>query len=166
MSDEVQDAVDRIVQQWKVERPDVDVSPMAVIGRIGRAASVLDKRIQAVLAEFSLQPGEFDLIATLRRTGSPHRLTVGQLLDNSMVTSGAVTHRLNRLTEKGLIEREVDPANRRVVIVQLTPEGVAAVDAALPAHVANEEALLTSLTRDERRQLATLLKRLLLDIQQ
>ena len=97
------DAVDRIVQQWHTERPEVDVSPMAVIGRIGRAASALDKRIQAVLSEFGLQSGEFDLIATLRRAGAPYRLTVGQLLDSAMVTSGAVTHRLNRLTDKGLI---------------------------------------------------------------
>ncbi|OZE02491.1 MarR family transcriptional regulator [Rhodococcus sp. 05-2255-3B1] len=166
MSDEVQDAVDRILQQWTVERPDVDVSPMAVIGRISRAASVLDKRIQVTLAEYGLQAGEFDLIATLRRTGAPHRLTVGQLLDSAMVTSGAITNRLNRLTDKGLIEREIDPTNRRVIIVQLTPAGLDAVDAALPAHVANEEALLTSLTPGERSQLATLLKRMLLDIQQ
>ncbi|OZF04379.1 MarR family transcriptional regulator [Rhodococcus sp. 15-2388-1-1a] len=166
MSDEVRDAVDRILQQWTVERPDVDVSPMAVIGRISRAASVLDKRIQVTLAEYGLQPGEFDLIATLRRTGAPHRLTVGQLLDSAMVTSGAITNRLNRLTDKGLIEREIDPTNRRVVIVQLTAAGISAVDAALPAHVANEEALLTSLTPGERSQLAALLKRLLLDIQQ
>ncbi len=158
------DAVDRIVQQWHTERPEVDVSPMAVIGRIGRAASALDKRIQAVLSEFGLQSGEFDLIATLRRAGAPYRLTVGQLLDSAMVTSGAVTHRLNRLTDKGLIEREIDPSNRRVVIVQLTPAGVAAVDAALPAHVANEETLLRSLNSDERSQLADLLKRLLLDL--
>lgn len=160
----VDDAVDRIVQQWHTERPEVDVSPMAVIGRIGRAASALDKRIQAVLSEFGLQSGEFDLIATLRRAGAPYRLTVGQLLDSAMVTSGAVTHRLNRLTDKGLIEREIDPSNRRVVIVQLTPAGVAAVDAALPAHVANEETLLRSLNPDERSQLADLLKRLLLDL--
>lgn len=160
----VDDAVDRIVQQWHTERPEVDVSPMAVIGRIGRAASALDKRIQAVLSEFGLQSGEFDLIATLRRAGAPYRLTVGQLLDSAMVTSGAVTHRLNRLTDKGLIEREIDPSNRRVVIVQLTPAGVAAVDAALPAHVANEETLLRSLNSDERSQLADLLKRLLLDL--
>lgn len=166
MTDEVLDAVDRIVQQWHTERPDLDVSPMAVIGRISRAASVLDKRTQSVLAEFGLQPGEFDLIATLRRAGSPHRLTVGQLLDSAMVTSGAVTHRLNRLTDKGLIEREIDPTNRRVVIVQLTQAGVAAVDAALPAHVTNEEALLESLNKDERNQLADLLKRLLLDLGQ
>ncbi|MFY2791545.1 MarR family winged helix-turn-helix transcriptional regulator [Rhodococcus sp. MALMAid1271] len=158
------DAVDRIVQQWHTERPEVDVSPMAVIGRIGRAASALDKRIQAVLSEFGLQSGEFDLIATLRRAGAPYRLTVGKLLDSAMVTSGAVTHRLNRLTDKGLIEREIDPSNRRVVIVQLTPAGVAAVDAALPAHVANEETLLRSLNPDERSQLADLLKRLLLDL--
>lgn len=164
MSEEAHDAVDAILQQWKAERPDVDVSPMAVIGRIGRAASVLDKRIHAVLAEFGLQPGEFDLIATLRRTGAPHRLTVGQLLDSAMVTSGAITHRLNRLTDKGLIEREIDPTNRRVIIVQLTPAGLDVVDAALPAHVANEEALLRALNPDERSQLAGLLKRLLSDL--
>jgi DNA-binding MarR family transcriptional regulator len=164
MSNEALDAVDRIVQQWRAERPDVDVGPMEVIGRISRAASVLDRRTQAVLAEFGLQPGEFDLIATLRRAGSPHRLTVGQLLDSVMVTSGAVTHRLNRLTDKGLVEREIDPTNRRVVIVQLTQAGIAAVDAALPAHVGNEEALLGSLNPDERSELAGLLKRLLLDL--
>lgn len=155
------DAVDRLLVQWAQERPDVDCSPMGVVGRISRASVLLDKGIGATLAKHDLQPGEFDVLATLRRSGVPYRLAVGELLATAMVTSGAITHRLNRLDTKGLIDREIDPADRRSVIVQLTSKGRDVVDAALPDHVENERDLLASLNVEQQQQLATLLQLLL-----
>lgn len=158
----MRDAVDQVLDQWAREHPELDVSPMGVIGRISRAAAVLDRRIAQTFAAFDLQPGEFDVLATLRRAGAPYRLTVGELLSRAMVTSGAVTHRLNRLEAKNLIRREIDPANRRSIIVTLTPEGLNAVEAALIPHVDYEHDLLSSLTHRQRDQLANLLRTLLL----
>lgn len=155
------DAVDRVLAQWAKERPGLDVSPMAVIGRISRAEAILDRRIAKVLAEHDLLPGEFDLLAALRRAGAPHRLTVGEMLASTMVTSGAITNRLNRLVAKGLVSRETDPGNRRSVIVTLTQKGLAAVNAALLSHVENERHLITALSGDEQEQMAFLLRKLL-----
>lgn len=160
----MEDAVDRVLAQWGRERPDLDVRAMAVIGRIGRAEAILDKRVGAALAEHDLLPGEFDLLATLRRAGSPHRLAVGQMLASTMVTSGAVTNRLNRLVAKGFVTRETDPTNRRSVLVTLTDHGLAVVDAALARHVENERALLGALSSAEEHQLAGLLRKLLLGL--
>ena len=158
----MQDAVDRLLAQWARERPDVDVRPMAVIGRVSRAEALLDRGIAAVLAEHHLLPGEFDLLAALRRSGTPYRLTVGQILATTMVTSGAITNRLNRLTTKSYVRREPDPENRRSVIVTLTDRGLATIDTALTDHVDNEHRLLNALTDREQQQLADLLRKLLL----
>jgi DNA-binding MarR family transcriptional regulator len=155
----MEDAVDRVLAQWGRERPDLDVRAMAVIGRIGRAEAILDRRVGAVLAEHDLLPGEFDLLATLRRSGSPHRLAVGQMLAATMVTN-----RLNRLVAKGYVTRETDPANRRSVLVTLTDHGLTVVDAALARHVENERELLSTLSSDEEQQLAGLLRKLLLGL--
>ncbi|QQD76382.1 MarR family transcriptional regulator [Curtobacterium sp. YC1] len=155
------DAVDRVLAQWAKERPDLDVSPMAVIGRISRAEAILDRRIAAVLADHDLLPGEFDLLAALRRAGSPHRLTVGEVLASTMVTSGAITNRLNRLVAKGLVSRETDPADRRSVIVTLTPQGLATVNDALVSHVENERHLIAPLSEDEQAQMVILLRKFL-----
>jgi len=155
------DAVDRVLAQWAKERPELDVSPMALIGRISRAEAILDRRIAAVLAEHDLLPGEFDLLAALRRAGSPHRLTVGEVLASTMVTSGAITNRLNRLVAKGFVTRETDPENRRSVIVTLTPQGLATVNDALVSHVENERALLAALDDDEQSQMIGLLRKFL-----
>lgn len=155
------DAVDGVLLQWGRERPDVDTSPMGVIGRISRAAALLDKSISRTLAEFGLLPGEFDLLATLRRSGAPYRLAVGDLLRCSMVTSGAITNRLNHLEAAGLVTRELDPQNRRSVLVTLTEQGIDVVERALPAHVDNERGLLQPLTPRQQQQLAGLLRQLL-----
>jgi DNA-binding MarR family transcriptional regulator len=160
----VSDAVDRVLTQWHAERPDLDVSAMGVIGRLSRASALLDRQIGRILADYGLQPGEFDLLATLRRSGAPYQLTVGQLLKSTMVTSGAVTHRLNRLDDKGLVTRDLDPSNRRSVLVALTTKGLHLVDQALPAHVANEQHLLACLTSQKQEALAGLLRELLLGL--
>lgn len=158
------DAVDRVLAQWAAERPDVDVSPMGIIGRISRAEALLDRKIADVLSIHGLQPGEFDLLAALRRAGSPHRLTVGALLGSTMVTSGAITNRLNRLVTKGFVNRETDPDNRRSVIVTLTDKGLATVDAALLRHVENERAQLAALSTSEQQHLGGLLRKLLIGL--
>lgn len=161
-SDDRRDLVDEIVEQWGTERPEVDVSPMHVVGRISRTAALLDRLLARRFADVGLQPGEFDVLATLLRSGPPHRLTVGRLTAQTMVTAGAVSHRLRRLEERGLVERSTEPSNRRIVNVQLTQAGADVVDVALPAHVDHEEELLAPLTATERDQLAALLRTLLL----
>ena len=160
----VSDAVEHVLAQWHNERPDLDVSAMGVIGRISRASALLDRAINKTLADYDLHPGEFDLLATLRRSGTPHRLTVGQLLKSTRVTSGAVTHRLNRLNHKQLVTRDLDPSNRRSVIVALTKKGLNLVDEALLAHVDNEQRQLACLTSHKRDVLAELLRELLLGL--
>jgi DNA-binding MarR family transcriptional regulator len=160
----VTDAVDGFLEQWHLQRPDLDVSPMGVIGRISRASALLDREVARVLTPYDLQPGEFDLLATLRRSGKPFRLTVGDLLRSTMVTSGAVTHRLNRLDLKGLVSRAPDPKNRRSVIVTLSPAGLDVVERAVVEHLANEKRQLAALTSREQHELAKLLRKLLIGI--
>lgn len=160
----MRDSVDALLDQWALERPDLDTSPMAVVGRISRASRLLEQQVAQVLEAEGLAAGEFDLLATLRRSGAPYRLTPGRLVGSAMVTSGAITARLDRLVEKGLVTRETDPDNRRSVLVTLTGKGKRLVDRALVAHVANEDRLLEPLAARDREQLARLLRRLLVGL--
>lgn len=154
------DAVDRILEQWALERPDLDASPMAVLGRIKRLSRELDGALQRVFARFNLDRGEFDVLASLLRAGDPYQLTPRALGESMMVTSGAVTKRVDRLERIGLLAREPDPRDRRGVLVRLTPEGLELVNQAVEQHLANEEGLLAGLTRKDREQLARLLRKL------
>jgi DNA-binding MarR family transcriptional regulator len=154
------DPVDLILEQWRRERPDVDLSGMAIIGRISRVERRLQTRLNEVFAHHGLEAWEFDVLATLRRTGPPYRLTAGQLLDSMMITSGAVTHRINRLEARGLIRREPDPHDGRVVHVVLTDDGFRTIEAALPDHAANEATIVAALGERDRATLTRLLRRL------
>lgn len=154
------DAVDRILEQWALERPDLDASPMAVLGRINRLSRELEGPLQRVFGRFALDRGEFDVLASLLRAGDPYQLTPRALAESMMVTSGAVTKRVDRLERVGLLAREPDPRDRRGVLVRLTPQGLELVNQAVEQHVANEERLLAALTRKEREQLAGLLRKL------
>jgi DNA-binding MarR family transcriptional regulator len=154
------DAVDRILEQWARERPDLDASPMAVLGRINRLSRELEGPLQRVFGRFALDRGEFDVLASLLRAGDPYQLTPRALAESMMVTSGAVTKRVDRLERVGLLAREPDPRDRRGVLVRLTPQGLELVNQAVEQHVANEERLLASLTRKDREQLARLLRKL------
>jgi len=154
------DAVDRIVEQWSRERPELDPNPMAVVGRIVRLARELDAPLQRVFGRFALDRGEFDVLASLRRAGDPYRLNPGALVASMMVTSGAVTKRVDRLERVGLVVREPDPQDRRGVLIRLTPKGLELVDQAVEEHLANEERLLAALSRGERERLAHLLRKL------
>lgn len=155
------DHVDRVLEQWRTERPDIDPTPMGVVGRIKRASRLLERKLGEHFAGHDLQLWEFDILATLRRTGPPYRLTAGALVDASMVTSGAITNRIDRLTAKGLVTRETDPASRRSVLITLTDSGRRLVDDVVADHVDLETALLTTLSPSEQEHLAALLRKLL-----
>jgi DNA-binding MarR family transcriptional regulator len=154
------DNVDMIVAQWKVERPDIDASPMEVIGRISRLAADLDPLLAPVFASRGLGDGEFDVLATLRRSGEPFELSPGDLGASMMVTSGAVTKRIDRLERSGLVTRRVSEVDARARLIRLTAEGRRVVDEAVVDHVANEKRLLSGLSATERETLAGLLRKL------
>ncbi|MFG1822923.1 MarR family winged helix-turn-helix transcriptional regulator [Microbispora bryophytorum] len=155
------DAVDRILGQWTRVRPDVDCSAMGVAGRISRASRLLEKGIKEYFTGHDLEPWEFDVLATLLRSTPDHRLCMSDLATAAMVSSAALTNRVDRLVVKGLVHREVSPSNRRMVLITLTGEGRAVADALLAGHVANEERLLAGLTGEDREQLSGLLRKLL-----
>jgi DNA-binding MarR family transcriptional regulator len=156
----MEDEVDRLVQAWQRERPDLDVSPMEVLSRITRLARHLDRARRQAFATHDLETWEFDVLAALRRSGKPYELSPGRLLRETLVTSGTMTNRVDRLAARGLVRRAPDPADRRGVLVQLTDSGLAHVDAALSALLTNERALLTGLGGADRKRLAGLLRAL------
>jgi len=156
------DRAAKAVEQWKRERPDLDVSPMAVLGRLNEASSLIARdRLAPLFARFGLQAGEFDVLATLRRSGAPYALTPTALYEATMVTSGAMTNRLDRLEKARLIVRGPHPNDRRGIVVQLTGKGLSLIDEALTAHVANEHEILAGLSDAEREMLARLLGKLI-----
>ncbi len=155
------DPVDRILVQWQQERPDLDVSPMAVIGRLGRLAKHLERALQETFAEYNLNPGEFDVLATLRRSGQPYQLSPTELFNMLMVTSGTMTHRIDQLERVELVKRIPDPDDRRGTIIVLTDQGFRLIDAAVTAHVAKQHRLLKELEAAEREALVELLRKLL-----
>lgn len=156
------DHVDKVLADWARERPDWDTSPVAVIARVGRAAAFLDQRLHETFADFGLNRVEFDVLATLTRSGPPHRLSPSQLVRALMRSSGAMTHIVDRLEAAGLIERTLDPEDRRSILVGLTKKGHELFDRVAAAHLENEAALLSALTEDEQQALAGLLRKLLL----
>ncbi|OHX14563.1 MarR family winged helix-turn-helix transcriptional regulator [Chromobacterium sphagni] len=139
------DAVDTILAQWRRERPDLDASPMAVIGRISRCAALLGQRLDSVFCQYGLSSWEFDVLATLRRSGAPYCLAPTELFSSLMVTSGTMTHRLKVLEGKGWIAREASAQDARSTLVRLSAAGFELVERALEAHVANEHAILAAL---------------------
>jgi DNA-binding MarR family transcriptional regulator len=154
------DPVDRITAQWRRERPDLDPTPMEVVGRISRLSALLQRELERVFAQHGLTGADFDVLATLRRSGG--RLTPGHLSRSTMITTGGMTKRLDRLESQELIRREPDPRDRRGRLIALTRKGHALVDRAVEAHLANEQRLLAALSAAEREQLAALLRELLL----
>lgn len=159
------DAVDRIVAQWARERPDLDTGPMSVVGRLHRVAELLDVGLRPVFVEADLGNGDFDVLASLRRAGPPFRLTAGELSASTLVTSGAVSKRVDRLESKGLVKRSVSASDGRGRVVELTPEGRRLTDEVVVRHWDNEDRLLAALDENERVQLAGLLRKLLLDVE-
>ena len=157
----LRDEVDDLVAAWQAQRPDLDIEPLQVLSRVSRLARHLDRARRAAFASHGLEPWGFDVLSALRRQGPPYQLSPGALLRATLVTSGTMTNRIDRLAEAGLVSRHPDPQDKRGVLVTLTPRGLAAVDAALEDLLRSERELLTGLDRAERRELAALLRILL-----
>ncbi len=157
----VPDEVDRLVAAWERERPGLDAAPLQVLSRVSRLAHHLERARADAFAATELVLWEFDVLAALRRAGAPHELSPSALAAATLVTSGTMTTRLDRLSARGLVERRPDPTDRRGVIVRLTDGGARKVDAALADLLARERGLLEVLGPAEGEQLAALLRRLL-----
>jgi DNA-binding MarR family transcriptional regulator len=157
----MRDDVDGLVEAWARERPDLDLGPVAVFSRITRLARHLDQARRDAFAAHRIELWEFDVLAALRRAGPPYELSPGRLLRETMVTSGTMTNRIDRLAARGMVERYPDPDDRRGVIVRLTTDGKATVDAAFTALLDAERALLEDLPERDRAKLAGLLRNLL-----
>ncbi|TBN57506.1 MarR family transcriptional regulator [Glaciihabitans arcticus] len=139
------DHVSRIQDDWRRERPDLDVAPIGVIGRLHRLANALTEELVAVYREFGLSEGEFDVLSALRRAGAPFERAPGDLAQHTMVTTGAITKRIDRLVSAGLVTRRQSESDGRGRVVALTPEGVELIDRAVEAHLANERRLVDML---------------------
>jgi DNA-binding MarR family transcriptional regulator len=158
---ELSDEVDELVAAWRVQRPDLDVAPLQVLSRVSRLARHLDIARRGAFASHGLESWEFDVLSALRRAGPPFQLTPGALLRATLVTSGTMTNRIDRLEDAGLVRREPDPRDRRGVLVTLSARGREVVDAALTDLLDREQSLLAGLAEDQRRVLADLLRTLL-----
>ena len=156
------DRADVAIKQWAHERPDLPALPMAVLGRLSEAAErVMRDHFNPLFADAGLQPGEFDVLATLRRSGAPYMLSPTRLYEAAMISSGGMTNRIDRLERAGLIERRPDPNDRRGKLIALTATGRRVIDETITRHVANEQRLLSVLTTAEQEKLNALLRKLI-----
>jgi DNA-binding MarR family transcriptional regulator len=156
------DRADVAIEQWARERPDLPALPMALLGRLSEAAErVMRDHLNPLFADAGLQPGEFDVLATLRRSGAPYMLSPTRLYEAAMISSGGMTNRLDRLEHAGLIERRPDPNDRRGKLIALTTAGKRITDETITRHVANEQKLLSVLTAAEQEKLNALLRKLI-----
>ncbi|OLP45304.1 MarR family winged helix-turn-helix transcriptional regulator [Rhizobium oryziradicis] len=155
------DAVDRILAQWQCERPDLDVTPMGLLGRLGRLHEQLARNIEAVMQSYGLNSSSFDVLATLRRAGSPYQLPPSDLWATMMVTSGTMTNRIDQLEKQGLVQRLPNPQDRRSLLIALTDKGFALIDKAVTGHVANQHRLVSMLPPEQQAALDDLLRQFL-----
>lgn len=156
------DRAQQAAEQWARERPDIDTGPMVLLGRLAEAAVATARdRLNPLFAEYGVQPGEFDVLATLRRSGAPYALTPTELYEAAMISSGSMTNRIDRLEKSALVERRPNPADRRGTLVALTPQGRDLIDRMIDRHVANQQAIVSGLNADEQAALSRLLARLL-----
>ena len=151
------DRVAGIQQEWRRERPDLDPAPQGVIGRLHRVAGLLTEQLVAVYARHGLTEGDFDVLATLRRAGAPYERTPGELAQHTMVTTGGMSKRIDRLEQAGLVSRRASSSDGRSRVVALTPKGVERIDAAVTEHFANERRLLDELSPADARALERIL---------
>jgi DNA-binding MarR family transcriptional regulator len=157
------DEVDRIVESWSRERPDLDFSPLQVLSRVGRLSRHLERARRTAFAASDLELWEFDVLSALRRAGDPYQLSPKALLQQTLVTSGTMTNRIDRLVERGLVERRTDPHDGRGILVVMTDEGQDRVDAAISTLLAAESELLDRLSAPDQERLSALLRKLSLD---
>ncbi len=156
----MRDDVDAIIDQWREVRPDLDASPIGIVGRVSRLARELEARLEPVYRAHGLEPGWHDVLATLRRSGPPFRLRVTDLTTSMMIGSSGTTKRLDRLEGNGLVARSPDPNDRRGTLIELTAKGLELIDGVTAAHLENERELLAGLSGAEREQLVELLRKL------
>jgi DNA-binding MarR family transcriptional regulator len=157
------DEVDRIVEAWARERTDLDFSPLQVLSRVARLSKHLDRARRQAFAASGLEPWEFDVLAALRRAGAPYQLSPKSLLQQTLVSSGTMTNRIDRLVERGLVERHTDPHDGRGVLVVMSPRGREAVDSAISELLVGEAELLEALSKADQERLSALLRKLSLD---
>ena len=155
------DHVDKILAQWRAERPDLEVSPMGLIGRVKRLMTHLSREMGDTWSAHGLNAASFDVLATLRRSGHPFALTAGDLMDSTMVTSGTMTNRIDQLEKAGLVERIQSDEDRRSFLISLTDKGFDVIDAAVTSHVETQARLVSGLSQEEQTQLDVLLKKFL-----
>ncbi|WP_324768632.1 MarR family transcriptional regulator [Pokkaliibacter plantistimulans] len=160
-----EDHIDAILAQWAEERPDVNVASMGILGRISRISALSDRAVKDNHGRYQLHPGEFDVLATLRRSGAPYQLTPTALFKSALLTSGAMTNRLDKLERAGLVERTMDPSDRRSLLVRLTSSGIELIDEVLLSHVSTQRTLLSGLSDEEQSQLAALLRKWLIALE-
>jgi DNA-binding MarR family transcriptional regulator len=157
------DEVDRIVDAWLRERPDLDFAPLQVLSRVGRLSKHLDRARRAAFTASDLESWEFDVLSALRRAGTPYQLSPKALLLQTLVSSGTMTNRIDRLVERGLVERRTDPNDGRGILVTMSPLGRARVDSAISRLLESERELLDALSPTDQDRLAGLLRKLSLD---
>jgi DNA-binding MarR family transcriptional regulator len=165
MTAPITDSMDEVLADWARERPDLDFEPVGVVTRLARVRAHFDAALLQVFRQFGLTAADFQVIVSLRRAGDPYRLPQARLMTQLALTSGTVSLRVDRLTRRGIVTREPDPGDKRGQLVRLTPEGLRLFDEIAPLHLANEDRLLSSLTRDERATLAQLLRKLLVSFE-
>jgi DNA-binding MarR family transcriptional regulator len=159
------DHVDHLVAQWQTELPELDVSPMHVIARISRLSRILERQIEGVYEPYGLNQAQFGVLAALRRAGPPYCLSPTDLYNSLLISSGAMTNRLERLTSAGYVRRVPDPGDGRSLLVALTPKGKRLIDKLLELHYENESALLASLDPRDRKALTKILRQLLIEFE-
>ncbi|MGV8912748.1 MAG: MarR family winged helix-turn-helix transcriptional regulator [Rhodoglobus sp.] len=157
------DEVDRIVEAWSRERPDLDFAPLHVLSRVGRLAKHLERARRSAFAVAGVEPWEFDVLSALRKAGAPYQLSPTALVQQTMVSSGTMTNRIDRMVARGLVERRTDPNDGRGVIVLMTASGRERVDGAITSLVHDETALLSRMSAGEQERLSGLLRKLSLD---
>lgn len=155
------DAVDKILDQWRQARPDLDVSAMGPVGRLSRVFHNNASRMGETFARYGLNAAGFDVLATLRRAGPPHALSPGELMNAMMITSGTMTNRIEQLAKQGLVTRTKDTEDARRAVVKLTKNGFELIDAAVAEHVETQKALLAALSKEETAALDRALRKLL-----
>lgn len=159
------DRVDKILAQWRHERPDLDVEAMGILGRMKRVTTHLAREVETVLQKHGLSSSNFDVLATLRRAGAPYRLSPGDLLATTMVSSGTMTNRIDQLEKSGLVDRIHNPDDRRSVLIALTDKGLETVETAVTAHVENQHRLTRGLSSQEKADLDGLLRKFLAEFE-
>lgn len=162
----IEDHIDRVIAEWKRERPDYDLAPVEIIGRAGRIMEYVDQGLEAKFQEFGISRATFDVLAALRRAGKPYRMPQRDLMRRLMRTSGSMSLRIDALEREGFVSRMPDKEDRRLVFVTLAPKGMALIEKVIPDHLANETALLAGLSKAERDQLKSLLRKWLIALEE